>query len=115
ANEISPNKLVVFGSMISSYGIGNIAGVILIGNLQRHNPEKMIYHGLMWLGFFFAFVPIVSSFPILLVLLALTAIGGPWNDLPFADLVQAHYPNHAISKIYRLINILDTVTQLVMM
>jgi DHA3 family macrolide efflux protein-like MFS transporter len=115
SNEISPNNVTFFGTMITTYGFGNVFGVILFGNLQRREPEKMIYHGLIWLGVFFLMVPLVKNYYLLLLMLALAGVGGPWNDLPFADLVQAHFPTTAISKIYRLRNITDSLFMFLMM
>jgi hypothetical protein len=50
----------------------------------------------------FLFIGVAKSFPLLLFATALTAIGGPLNDLPFVDLVQAQFPLRDLPKIFRL-------------
>lgn len=115
ANEISPGNISTFGMMVAVYGVGNIAGALYFGSLQRHNPEKMTHSGLIWLGFTFGGLAMSKSMPLILVFSALSAFGGPWNDLPFVDLVQAHYPRDAISKIFRLRYIVETSAMLALM
>lgn len=115
ADEIKPDDVKVFGMLVSAYGFGNIASALFFGSIQRHDPEKMVYRGLWWLGLFFVLIAVTHSVPLLILFTALSAVGGPWNDLPFADLAQQHYPFHQLGKIYRLRNILDTLAQLILM
>jgi DHA3 family macrolide efflux protein-like MFS transporter len=101
-HEISPKDVKAFGMVMGAYGIGNISGALLIGNMERKDPERMVYLGLAWLGVCFLFIGVAKSFPLLLFATALTAIGGPLNDLPFVDLVQAQFPLRDLPKIFRL-------------
>ena len=114
-HEISPKDVKAFGLVMGAYGIGNVFAAILIGNLERKNPERMVYFGLSWLGICFAFVAGAKSFPLLLFATALTAIGGPLNDLPFMDLVQAEFGLKDLSKIFRLRMIAETFFSLLFM
>lgn len=101
-HEIAPKDVQAFGLVMGAYGVGNIAGALLIGNLERKNPERMVYIGLAWLGFCFLFIGIAKSFPLLMLATALTAIGGPLNDIPFVDLTQSQVPLRDLPKVFRL-------------
>lgn len=115
ANEITPNDVKTFGIMISFYGVGNVASALFFANIQRRQPEKLIYSGLVYLGVTFFLISISNNLSLVYLLTALSAVGGPWNDLPFIDLVQAHVKPNEISKIFRLRNLIETFCMLVMM
>ncbi|MBS1959177.1 MAG: MFS transporter [Bdellovibrionales bacterium] len=114
ANEITPNNVKTFGVMVSFYGIGNVASALWFGNIQRKNSELLIYSGLIYLGITFLMISAAKTLPLLFLFAALSAVGGPWNDLPFVDLVQAHFKRSEIAKIFRLRNMTETFFMLVM-
>ena len=101
-NQVEPKNVKAFGLVMGSYGFGNVIGAILLGNLQRKGSERMIYLGLIWLGVFFAGIALTTNYVVLLILVALSAVGGPLNDLPFTDLVQENFSGRELTKIVRL-------------
>lgn len=114
AQEIHPGSVSTFGTMISVYGVGNIVGILWFGNIKRSKPERMIYQGLIWLGFTFAAIAITDSFPWMLLWIGLSAIGGPWNDLPFVDLAQEHFEHQSLGKVFLFKHVLETAWMLAM-
>jgi DHA3 family macrolide efflux protein-like MFS transporter len=114
-HEIAPKDVKAFGLIMGSYGIGNIISAVLIGNMERKHPERMVYIGLAWLGVCFLGVGIAQSFPLLMLATALTAIGGPLNDIPFVDLVQAQFPLRDLPKIFRLRMTMENLSTFVFM
>jgi DHA3 family macrolide efflux protein-like MFS transporter len=113
-HDIDANNVKAFGLVMGAYGIGNIVAAIWIGNTERKNPERILYLGLIWLGAGFAMIGLVKSFPLLLLAAALTAIGGPLNDLPFTDIVQLEFHLKDLPKIFRLRMIIETLFSLIL-
>jgi DHA3 family macrolide efflux protein-like MFS transporter len=112
-HEISPGNVKAFGLVMGFYGIGNVVGALVLANLERKNPEQKVYLGLTWLGVCFVLVSISKSFPLLLLMTTITAIGGPLNDISFTDLVQSEFKIHDLHKIFRLRLMFETFFSLV--
>jgi len=114
-HEVSPTDVKAFGFMMSAYGVGNVIAVLLVGNMQRKNPERMTYFGLLWLGLGFIGIAASRSFPLMLFFSAFTAIGGPLNDLPATDIIQNEIPMKDMAKVFRLKMTLDNLAALIFM
>ena len=114
-HEVSPKDVKAFGFMMSAYGVGNVIAVLLVGNMQRKKPERMVYLGLLWLGFGFIGIAMAHSFAWMLFFSAFTAIGGPLNDLPATDMIQSEIPMKDMAKVFRLKMTLDNLAALVFM
>ena len=108
SEELHPGKVESFGLLMSVYGIGNIVSALTIGSMERKNSEMLTHTGLLWLGACFMGVSLMGSFGGVLVFTALSAVGGPWNDLPFIDLVQSKCSRREISQVFRIRNFLDS-------
>ncbi len=112
-HEISPKDVKAFGMVMGSYGVGNVASAIFLGNRERKHPERMIYVGLVWLGVCFMLMSITTSFPLFLLFTCIAAMGGPMNDLPFADIVQSEFSLVDIPRVFRVRMIFENLSHLV--
>jgi hypothetical protein len=111
--EMHPGQVSIFGTLIAAYGVGNLAGAIGIGSVRRRHPELWIYGGLIWLGIGFMVLSGARDMNVLHGVIAITAMGGPVNDLPFVDLAQTHYRPEELAGIFRMKVILDSLITLV--
>ncbi len=112
-DEMHPGQVSIFGTLIAVYGVGNLAGAIGIGSVRRRHPELWIYGGLIWLGIGFMVLSGARDMNVLHGVIAITAMGGPVNDLPFVDLAQTHYRPEELAGIFRMKVILDSLITLV--
>jgi DHA3 family macrolide efflux protein-like MFS transporter len=115
AHEIDGNSVKSFGMVMGTYGAGNLLGALVFGSLERKKSERMVYLGILSFGVCFPLVAISTSFPLLLLFTGLTGFVGPINDIAFTDLVQSHFKNRDLHKIFRLRLILETSFSLVFM
>lgn len=106
-HETNPTDVKAFGLLMTSYGVGNALAAIIVGNMQRVRSAFLVHLGLLWLGVGFIGIALSHSFPLLLFFAAFTAVGGPLNDLPCTDLIQAKIELKDLPKIFRLRMTLD--------
>jgi len=95
-------NIKAYGIVMGAYGLGNILTALYLGNRERKHPEALMYVGFMILGLGFIWIGFSTTLISLSLAAAFTAIGGPMNDLPFADLVMAEYETHDIARLFRL-------------
>ena len=100
--KLAPGDGRAFGLVVGSYGIGNFAGALLIGNMKRKNSVFILFLGYLWLGIGFVAMGRSPDLYWLMLASAWSGFGGPMNDLPFVDMIQTRYPIHEIPKIFRL-------------
>ena len=112
-HESYPGDVKAFGLVMSAYGLGNIISALVVGNMERKNPARMVYIGLACLGVGFIGIAISHSYPLIVFFSAFTAVGGPLNDLPSTDLVQSTFQIKDLPKIFRLKMILDNLAALI--
>ena len=115
AREIRPNSVKDYGLVMGAYGLGNILAALIIASLNRKNSERLVCYGLIWLGIFFSLIAFTTHFSLLLVLIAISAAGGPLNDLPFTDFIQTEYHGTDLTKIVRLRMIFENFFTLIFM
>jgi len=96
--------LGVIGLVRGCYGVGNV-----IGSLRAPRPLPMIFAGnvvvglgLLGLALARSAAPAGAVVPLLMLLAAATAIGGPLSDVPLSTLRQTEFGNHQIAAVYRL-------------
>jgi MFS transporter, DHA3 family, macrolide efflux protein len=113
--KIAPNDVRAFGWVIGTYGIGNLASALVLGNLPRRQPRLLLYCGSVWMGLGFVFVGLAPNLTCMMLAAGFAAIGGPLNDLPFTDLIQLRYSIDELPMIFRLRMALETAATLVFM
>lgn len=114
-HEISPHDMRSFGWVMGAYGIGNLGACLILGNFPRRRPAWLMFSGFLWMGFGFLLLSVAPSLQFLMWASALTAVGGPLNDLPFVDMVQARYPVEELAKVFRLRMVVETGATLLCM
>jgi MFS family permease len=113
--KIAPGDVRAYGWTIASYGVGNLSSALILGNLERRNPAKILFNGYLWMGAGFIAIGLAPTLHLLMAAAAFSGFGGVMNDLPFVDLMQHHYTVEEIPKIFRLRIALETSATLCMM
>jgi DHA3 family macrolide efflux protein-like MFS transporter len=111
--QMTHHDVRAFGGVIAGYGIGNLAGALYFGNTHRPNTFKLMYSGYVWLGIGWILVISAPNIFLVMVSAAICGFGGPMNDLPFTDLIQASYPVSEMPKVFRFRMAVETGSTLV--
>jgi hypothetical protein len=104
----APGDVRAFGWTVAAYGVGNVAGALYVGNIRRRRPAVVLFSGYACMGAGFILIGAAASLTALFAACALAGFGGPINDVPFIDIVQARYPVADLPKIFRLRTALET-------
>ena len=106
--------LGVVGLVMGAYGVGNLAGNLVVGGLAPRRPVTLILAGNAVLGVGLALMgwaalaaPEPLAAPLIMAAAALTALGGPMMDVPMATLRQTVFAPHEVAAVYRLSIVFD--------
>jgi predicted MFS family arabinose efflux permease len=88
-------------AVLLAYGIGNLAGNLVVGNFAERRPDHLLFVGRLLAGTGFLLFAIAPTRSMLLASAALAASGGPVTDVGFAGMVQHRYEGHALARVYR--------------
>lgn len=100
--DLAPGSVGAFGAMVACYGSGNVAGALFVGNMLRRRPALILFSGYAWMGLGFIAMGLSHDLRWLGVSAFAAGIGGPVNDVPFFDLMQARFPVADLPRLFRL-------------
>lgn len=100
--RLAPGGVSGFGAMVASYGVGNVAGALFVGNLRRTRPARILFGGYATMGVGFVLMGLSRGLGGLAAASVLAGFGGPVNDVPFYDLAQARWRPDELPRIFRL-------------
>lgn len=100
--KLAPGDTRAFGLVVGSYGVGNFAGAVILGNMKRSKSVPLVFWGYLCLGIGFIGMGLASSLSALMLGSMFSGFAGPMNDLPVVDMIQTKFPIHEIPKIFRL-------------
>jgi hypothetical protein len=113
--EIAPGDVHAYGLAIAAYGVGNLSGALIVGNMTRRRPARIMFAGFVWLGAGFLVAALTHRLIPLMIVMAIAGVGGPLNDIPYSDLVQALFPAQQLATVFRLRVALETGATLLFM
>jgi len=106
--------LGVIGLVMGCYGVGNVIGNLFVGSLRALRPLPMIFAGnvivgagLLGIALAASAAPAGAVVPLMMLLAAATAIGGPLSDVPLSTLRQTTFAPSQIAAVYRLSIVAD--------
>lgn len=113
--RLSPGDVGAFGGVVAFYGVGNVLGALFVGQIRRERPWRISYAGYLWLGLGFLAMGAAGGLRGLRWASFLAAIGGPINDVPYYDLLQARYPGIELPRIFRFVRSCETAASLLLL
>jgi hypothetical protein len=87
--------------LLAAYGVGNLAGALVLSNVSMVHPMRVMGWGFALLGGGFFLMTLSSSIPWMMLGLAISAVGGPMNDLAHIDVIQRRYEPHDLVRVVR--------------
>lgn len=101
------NGIGVYGLIVGAYGVGNVLGNLVIGNLNIKRKAFSIFLGKGILGLGFLLLGLSTSVPMALLASALAAVGGPMGDIMIRMMLQTDLPADQIGKASSLSMVLE--------
>jgi hypothetical protein len=90
----------LLGYATGAYGVGNVLSNLVLSRSTIRNTTRMIHLGALVAAIGWGSVALATNVPLWLLLIALTAIGGPMTDLMLLRLIQTRFPPDQIGKVY---------------
>jgi DHA3 family macrolide efflux protein-like MFS transporter len=90
-----------YGLAVSAYGIGNVLSALIVGSLRIERPGRFLFGGWLFMGIGFAGLAVSANMHTLAVAAAVSAIGGPMEDLAFVGMLQSGCETVDIARVYR--------------
>jgi MFS transporter, DHA3 family, macrolide efflux protein len=87
---------------VSAYGTGNVISALIVGSLRIERPGRFLFGGWLFMGAGFAGLAVSGNMQMLAVAAAVSAIGGPMEDLAFVGMLQSGCKAVEIARLYRL-------------
>jgi len=102
AQDILGGDARTFGLIVTAYGVGNVIGGFLIGNLSTDRKLLLLFGGKIVLGFGFVIISMSSSLPMAMLGAFCASFGGPMTDITLLVIMQKELPSGTIGKTYSL-------------
>lgn len=99
--EAYPGNVRAYGFLMASYGVGNLASALVLTNIDLTYPMRRIAQGFFLIGAGFIAMAIFKSMPLMMLAAAVSAIGGPLNDLAHLDMFQQKYSADKLAQVIR--------------
>lgn len=99
--ERLPGDVRDYGFLLGAYGVGNLAGALVLANLSIRNPVRVMAIGFGCLGLGFVAMAATSFLPLMMLSAAFSAVGGPMNDLAHIDIIQRKFAPEKLVRIVR--------------
>lgn len=97
-----------YGLIVGAYGVGNVAGNLVIGSLTIRHRVAMLFTGKVVLGLGFLLLAVAPSLSVAMLGSAFAAVGGPMGDIVLVTMMQTDLPSDQIGKVYSLLMIIES-------
>jgi hypothetical protein len=99
--EAHPGDVRAYGFLMASYGVGNLASALVLTNINLTYPMRRIGHGFFLIGAGFVAMALFKSMPLMMISAAISAVGGPLNDLAHLDMFQQKFSSDKLAQVIR--------------
>lgn len=96
-----PGDVQAYGFLLASYGIGNLTSAVVLANLDIRSPIRSMGRGFFLNGAGFASMVLFKSLPLMMICAAISAVGGPMNDLAHLDILQHKFQPEKLVQVVR--------------
>ena len=109
AQEILAGDARAFGLIVTAYGVGNVIGGFIIGNVSIKRKLLLLFGGKIVLGAGFVVLAGATTLPMAMLGAFLASFGGPMTDIMLLVIMQKELPSGTIGKTYSLRMIVSDV------
>lgn len=90
----------LLGYLTGAYGAGNVASNLVLTRAAARRTARVMHLGAIVAGTGWLLLANTGAVPLLLLLIAFTAVGGPMTDIMLLRLIQTGFPSSAVGRIY---------------
>lgn len=90
----------LLGYATGAYGVGNVLSNVVLARSETRDTTRMLHLGALVAATGWGLVAYVTSVPLWLLMISLTAIGGPMTDLMLLRIIQTRFPLDQIGKVF---------------
>jgi hypothetical protein len=98
----SADPLTDYSLMMTAYGVGNLSTNLLLASLKPGRPGVRLVAAKLIFGLGVFLLPLAPGRASLMLIAALAAINGPFENLAMLHLMQSRFPPHRLAQVYRL-------------
>ncbi len=91
-----------FGYVMAAYGVGNVAANLVVARMAALPTGRTLFAGAMVAATGWMLFAVTTNVWLLLIVTALTAIGGPMADLMLLRMIQNDFAVHQVGRIFSL-------------
>jgi len=102
AQQILGGDARAFGLIVTAYGVGNVIGGFVIGNVSTNRKLLLLFGGKLVLGLGFVILATATSLPQAMLGAFCASFGGPMTDITLLVIMQKELPSGTIGKTYSL-------------
>jgi MFS transporter, DHA3 family, macrolide efflux protein len=102
ASRVLGGGVDAFAFIIGAYGVGNIAGNLVITNVFIRRKVTVIFSAKLVLAAGFVLLALAPSLPVAMLGAAIAAVGGPLGELPLVATLQGEFARHQTGRIFSL-------------
>lgn len=102
AQEILAGDARAFGLIATAYGVGNVIGGFIVGNVSTERKLLLLFGGKIVLGFGFVILASATTLPLAMFGAFCASFGGPMTDIMLLVMMQKELPSGTIGKTYSL-------------
>jgi len=102
ASRVLGSGIGGYGLLVGAYGVGNVAGNLVVGSTFVERRVTMVFAAKIVLGAGFVVMALAPSLPLAMAGAALAAIGGPMGELPLVSLLQTEFVARQRGRVFSL-------------
>ena len=107
ASRTLGSSLAGYGFLVGAYGVGNVAGNLILGNTRIEKKTTAVFLSNLVLGAGFLVLASAPSLRVAMLGAALAAVGGPMGELPLIALLQTEFPSRQAGRVFSLHFMID--------
>lgn len=102
ASRVLGTGISGYGLLVGAYGVGNVAGNLVVSAVHVERRLRAIFGGKLVLGAGFVLLALAPSLPVAMAGAAIAAIGGPLGELPMVSMLQTDFPGGQRGRVFGL-------------
>lgn len=97
-----PGEIGAYGAVLAAYGVGNLGMNVLVASMRVRRFGLVMFGGRVLYGVGIVLMGLAPDLSLMMLAAAVSAFGGPMNDVPFLTLMQRDFPASQHGRVYSM-------------